>query len=242
MRWCGRRLWKVFSSGDTQFTDRRIYSLPLECPLPVIAAMQGHAIGAGWALGMFSDVALFAEEGVYHSSYLELGFTPGQGDARFPYRLGERLGHEVLFYSRGRSKGAISESRAPSLDASGGGGAACCVGSGAWACVPLTRRVDCDEGEGVGAVDRCAAALSRSAELDMHQRPFIGNADVLARIRNAFSSLPSDGCQPIRAPGSRTVKAVGPEVRSGGCREPRGGADDRRGRYPRRIGVPRSWA
>ena len=63
--------------GDSLFTDRRIYSLPFECPLPVIAAMQGHAIGAGWALGMFCDIALFGAESVYHSNYLELGFTPG---------------------------------------------------------------------------------------------------------------------------------------------------------------------
>jgi acyl transferase domain-containing protein/acyl carrier protein/enoyl-CoA hydratase/carnithine racemase/NAD(P)-dependent dehydrogenase (short-subunit alcohol dehydrogenase family) len=84
--------------GETRFTDRKIYSLPLDCPLPVIAAMQGHAIGAGWSLGMFCDAQLFAAEALYHSNYLRIGFTPGAGATLiFPHRLGDALGREVLF-------------------------------------------------------------------------------------------------------------------------------------------------
>ncbi|PLC14255.1 hypothetical protein BV582_19390 [Bacillus paralicheniformis] len=34
--------------------EKNIYSLSLDCRIPVIAAMQGHAIGGGLAFGMFA--------------------------------------------------------------------------------------------------------------------------------------------------------------------------------------------
>ncbi|MBW8852705.1 MAG: hypothetical protein JF600_18235, partial [Xanthomonadales bacterium] len=53
----------AIQSGEAKFTDYAIYGLPLQCEVPVIAAMQGHGIGAGWSLGMHADVVLHAEEG-----------------------------------------------------------------------------------------------------------------------------------------------------------------------------------
>lgn len=38
------------------------YDLFLRCDVPVIAAMQGHAIGGGLALGLFADFCILAEE------------------------------------------------------------------------------------------------------------------------------------------------------------------------------------
>lgn len=174
--------------GDTHFTDRRIYSLPLECPLPVIAAMQGHAIGAGWALGMFCDLALFGAESVYHSNYLELGFTPGAGATLiFPRRLGDDLGREVLF-SAMPFKGRDLKARAPGLHVLPG---ARVLPEALRLAHTLARRTR----------DELIAAKSDSVhellealpgvlqrELDMHRRTFIGNDEVLTRIRAAFPS------------------------------------------------------
>jgi acyl transferase domain-containing protein/enoyl-CoA hydratase/carnithine racemase/acyl carrier protein len=105
----------LLQTGATRFTDRKIYSLPLACELPVIAAMQGHAIGAGWSLGMYADQALFAAEGVYHSNYMWYGFTPGAGATLiFPFRFGDDLGREALFTAQ-EYRGIDLAGRGPTL-------------------------------------------------------------------------------------------------------------------------------
>ena len=45
---------KAIQEGKVRFTDHDVFQLPMRCPLPVIAAMQGHGIGAGWTLGLLS--------------------------------------------------------------------------------------------------------------------------------------------------------------------------------------------
>jgi len=57
----------AIQGGQARFTDYKIFQLPLDCKLPVIAAMQGHGIGAGWSLGMFADIVLLSEESRYVS-------------------------------------------------------------------------------------------------------------------------------------------------------------------------------
>ncbi|HVU24785.1 MAG TPA: SDR family NAD(P)-dependent oxidoreductase [Opitutus sp.] len=87
----------AIQEGKAHCTDAKITGLPLACEIPVIAAMQGHGIGAGWTLGMFCDRAFFSAESTYHGPYLRYGFTPGAGSTLiFPERLGRDLGCEVL--------------------------------------------------------------------------------------------------------------------------------------------------
>lgn len=71
--------------------------MPLYCKIPVIAAMQGHAIGAGWAMGLFCDYTIFSEESVYQSPYMRYGFTPGAGSTLiFPQRFGKILSRNFI--------------------------------------------------------------------------------------------------------------------------------------------------
>ena len=51
----------------------------LDIPVPVISAMEGHAIGGGLALGLCADMAILAEESRYGCSFMNMGFTPGMG-------------------------------------------------------------------------------------------------------------------------------------------------------------------
>lgn len=86
---CG--LPDVFCSGadrDTLIRLSRREILPvdivlskvvLDLPVPVIAAMEGHAIGGGLALGLCADIVLIAEESRYGCSFMNMGFTPGMG-------------------------------------------------------------------------------------------------------------------------------------------------------------------
>ncbi|HET8798630.1 MAG TPA: polyketide synthase, partial [Thermoanaerobaculia bacterium] len=78
--------------GKSRFTDFEIFHAALECRLPVIAAMQGHGIGAGWSMGMLADVVLLSEESRYVSPYMNYGFTPGAGAT---YSLTEKMGRDL---------------------------------------------------------------------------------------------------------------------------------------------------
>src|SRR5207244_9973368 len=87
----------AIQEGKAKFTDFKIVRAALDCKLPVIAAMQGHGIGAGWTLGMFADVVLLSDESRYVSPYMNYGFTPGAGATYvLPEAIGEDLARESL--------------------------------------------------------------------------------------------------------------------------------------------------
>lgn len=70
---------------------------PLRCPLPVVAAMRGHAIGGGLLLGLYADVPMLSERSVYTANFLNYGFSPCNGASWvLPHRLGPVLGAELL--------------------------------------------------------------------------------------------------------------------------------------------------
>lgn len=88
-------------AGEGAFTDTDLYLLPLRCPVPVIAAMQGHAIGGGFVFGLFSDVVVLARERVYTANFMKYGFTPGMGaTCVLPAKLGIALAEEMLLTAR----------------------------------------------------------------------------------------------------------------------------------------------
>jgi len=59
--------------------DIILSKMMLDIPVPVISAMEGHAIGGGLALGLCADIAILAEESRYGCSFMNMGFTPGMG-------------------------------------------------------------------------------------------------------------------------------------------------------------------
>lgn len=97
--------------GREKFTDTNLYSLALNCQIPVIAAMQGHAIGGGFVMGLFADFVVLGRECVYTTNFMKYGFTPGMG-ATFilPQKLGLSLAEELLL-NAGNYRGAELEKR-----------------------------------------------------------------------------------------------------------------------------------
>lgn len=74
-----------------------IIRAPLRCPLPVVAAMRGHAIGGGLMFGLYADIPVLSERSVYVLNCLGYGFMPCLGATWvLPHRLGPALGAEVL--------------------------------------------------------------------------------------------------------------------------------------------------
>ncbi|WP_139492059.1 polyketide synthase [Brevibacillus dissolubilis] len=97
--------------GKTKFTDDNIYSLALDCKIPVIAAMQGHGIGGGFVMGLFADFVVLSRESIYTTNFMKYGFTPGMGGTFIvPQKLGFSLGQELLM-NAGNYRGADLEKR-----------------------------------------------------------------------------------------------------------------------------------
>lgn len=86
------------TEGTKTFLDLAFYRLLLDCEIPTIAAMQGHAIGGGLAFGCYADLIVMSEESLYSTNFMKYGFTPGMGATYIiPKKLGEALGHEMLY-------------------------------------------------------------------------------------------------------------------------------------------------
>ncbi|QRN93156.1 enoyl-CoA hydratase/isomerase family protein [Archangium violaceum] len=100
---CGgtrEELLKIYS-GEAVFTDGHIHDLLLRCEVPVISAMQGHALGGGLALGSYADILVMGTQCLYSTNFMKYGFTPGFGSTFIiPKRFGDTLGREMLFTAR----------------------------------------------------------------------------------------------------------------------------------------------
>ena len=75
--------------GEGTFADVNLYSLAMDCEIPVISAMQGHGIGGGFVMGLYSDFVVLCYEAVYTTNFMKYGFTPGMGAT---YILNKKLG------------------------------------------------------------------------------------------------------------------------------------------------------
>lgn len=90
------------NSSDTEkkvdFNESGMTRLLVDCKVPVISAMQGHAVGGGFVFGLSADIVVLAEESVYTANFMKYGFTPGMGSTFIlPYKLGNMLGTEMLY-------------------------------------------------------------------------------------------------------------------------------------------------
>lgn len=90
------------SDKKGQFTDASfIYNAFLECRVPVISAMQGHAFGGGFVFGLYGDMIILNSGSIYNANFMKYGFTPGLG-ATFilKEKLGQSLANEMMFTAR----------------------------------------------------------------------------------------------------------------------------------------------
>ncbi len=91
-------LHEGIASGEASFSELRFHDLLLRCRLPVISAMNGHALGAGLAFGCTADLIVMSEQSIYNAIFMKYGFTPGFGATYIiPKKLGETLGEEMLY-------------------------------------------------------------------------------------------------------------------------------------------------
>lgn len=91
-------LLKRLAAGELRPADIVLPKILLDCPVPVIAAMAGHATGGGFALGLAADIVLLGEESRYGFTFMNMGFTPGMGTTCLcEHVLSPAIAHELLF-------------------------------------------------------------------------------------------------------------------------------------------------
>lgn len=96
-----REVLEAVSSGKVTPRDLLLPRFFLDLPVPVVAAMSGHAIGGGLALALCADIVVAARESRYAANFMNFGFTPGMGTTRLlEYLVGPALAHEMLFTAR----------------------------------------------------------------------------------------------------------------------------------------------
>lgn len=80
---------------------RSVFEEVLTFPVPVIAAMEGHAVGGGLMLGLCCDMVLLAMESRYGAPFMNYGLTPGAGATYLLMEaFGSFLANEMMFSGR----------------------------------------------------------------------------------------------------------------------------------------------
>lgn len=178
----------AIQDGQSRFTDETVFQRALDCPLPVIAAIQGHGIGGGWSFGMFADLVLLSAESRYLSPYMGYGFTPGAGSTMtFALRIGHDLARETLLTAEDIGGQALRERGValPVLPRREVRDAAIALAT-AIASRPRAELVALKRLWTQGMRRQRDAVYAR--ELEMHAQTFVGNADTLATIQARFAT------------------------------------------------------
>lgn len=67
------------SDGNLAANDIDLAIELISFPIPVIASLQGSAVGGGLVLALCSDITIASESARYGFNFTDLGFTPGMG-------------------------------------------------------------------------------------------------------------------------------------------------------------------
>jgi polyketide biosynthesis enoyl-CoA hydratase PksI len=97
------------SEGEIALAEAELAAALLACPVPVVVAAEGHAVGGGLVLLAAADVVVLAREARYGAVFMELGLTPGMGcTSLLPELMGPFLAREMM-YTGGTYRGAELE-------------------------------------------------------------------------------------------------------------------------------------
>ena len=73
----------------------------LRCPAPVIAAVEGFALGGGWEMALLADFIVAGESAVFALPEVTRGIFPGVGGTQLlPRIVGAPLAKELIFTGR----------------------------------------------------------------------------------------------------------------------------------------------
>src|SRR5690349_6777525 len=103
--------------GDRRAPHERSYAMYesfltlLDLAVPVIGALNGHAVGGGFGLALVCDLRIGARDAKYGANFVRLGLAPGMAISYLlPRLIGVARASELLFSARlvdGREAAAI---------------------------------------------------------------------------------------------------------------------------------------
>ncbi|MBN8217831.1 MAG: enoyl-CoA hydratase/isomerase family protein [Spirochaetes bacterium] len=89
------------AAGKIVVRDLVLSERLIHARFPIIAAMEGHAMGGGLVIGLCSDIVLMANESRYGAVFINMGFTPGMGTTTLlPLLVGPYLASEMMMTGR----------------------------------------------------------------------------------------------------------------------------------------------
>jgi polyketide biosynthesis enoyl-CoA hydratase PksI len=93
------------ADGKIRVKDLLVSERLVGAPFPVIAAMEGHAVGGGLIMAVCCDIVIASLESRYGTVFMNMGFTPGMGcTALLQDLFGPYLANEMMFTGK-RFKG-----------------------------------------------------------------------------------------------------------------------------------------
>jgi 2-(1,2-epoxy-1,2-dihydrophenyl)acetyl-CoA isomerase len=142
---------KVLTTAHRWLDDLR------RAPKPVVAAVEGGAVGIGWSLALACDLTVAAEDAYFLSPFLERGLVPDGGCAWFlTQALGQRRAAELLMLSkrlpatRAEQLGLVNRLVAPGTAEQEALALAVRLASGPPDALMLTKRLLLSAGESAG--------------------------------------------------------------------------------------------
>jgi enoyl-CoA hydratase len=86
--------------ADIPDVKRIVFAL-LDCPKPIIAKLNGHAIGLGATIALFCDLVFASEEAKIGDPHVRVGLVAGDGGAViWPHLIGHARAKEYLLTGR----------------------------------------------------------------------------------------------------------------------------------------------
>ena len=93
-----------FSTGDMHFTTENLYAAAVRIfrtTKPIVAAIQGAAIGGGLGLALSADFRIASPEARFSANFARLGFHQGFGlSVTLPRLVGTQAAAELLYTGR----------------------------------------------------------------------------------------------------------------------------------------------
>src|SRR5262245_58710067 len=97
LNWLKRRLEEPPAPRDTRNGGRAIVLGLLDCPKPVIARVNGDAIGLGASLALLSDIVIAVDTARFADPHVRIGLVAGDGGALiWPLLIGYARAKEYL--------------------------------------------------------------------------------------------------------------------------------------------------
>jgi polyketide biosynthesis enoyl-CoA hydratase PksI len=96
-----REALERISTGAFEVRELELPARVLGFPVPVVAALEGHAVGGGLILALCADVVVASESSRYGVNFTDLDFTPGMGaTALLPALAGHGFAAEMMLTAK----------------------------------------------------------------------------------------------------------------------------------------------